>query len=78
MQSTLTSRGQVTIPRDIRQHFGLMQGMVVSFEIEGDHITLRPARISRQTQGSGFGLIKSRRKDVSAQLEVADLVTDAP
>ena len=41
MQTTLTSKGQVTIPQDVRQHFGLKQGMAVTFEIEGDHIALR-------------------------------------
>ena len=78
MQTTLTSKGQVTIPRDVRQHFGLKQGMAVIFEIEGDHIALRPARSPRQDGGSGFGLIKSRRKAVPADLDVASLLTDAP
>ena len=78
MQTTLTSQGQVTIPRDVRQHCGLKQGMAVTFEIEGDHIALRPARAPRQAEASGFGLIKSRRKGVPADLDVASLVTDAP
>ncbi len=76
--TTLTSKGQVTIPRDVRQHFGLTQGMALIFEIEGDHIALRPARASRQAEVSGFGLIKSRRKAVPADFDVASLVTEAP
>jgi hypothetical protein len=52
--------------------------MAVSFEIAGDHIALRPARANRQAQDSGFGLIKSRRKGVPADLDVASLVTEAP
>ena len=78
MQTTLTSKGQVTIPRDVRQHFGLKQGMAITFEIEGDHIALRAARSSGQVQASGFGLIKSRRKAVPADFDVASLVADAP
>lgn len=78
MQTTLTSKGQVTIPRDVRQHFGLKQGMAVTVEIEGDHIALRPARAVRQAQDSGFGLIKSRRKGVPADFDVASLVTETP
>lgn len=78
MQTTMTSKGQVTIPRDVRQHFGLKQGMAVTFEIEGDHIALRPARTASQAQDSGFGLIKSRRKGVPADLDVASLAVDAP
>ena len=78
MQTTLTSKGQVTIPRDVRQHFGLKQGMAITFEIEGDHIALRAARSPRQADASGFGLIKSRRKGVPADFDVASLVSDAP
>ena len=78
MQTTLTSKGQVTIPRDVRQHFGLKQGMAVTFEIEGDHIALRPARSVRRVQDSGFGMIQSRRKGVPADFDVASLVTEAP
>ena len=78
MLTTLTSKGQVTIPRDVRQHFGLKQGMAITFEIEGDHIALRAARSPRQADASGFGLIKSRRKAVPADFDVASLVIDAP
>ncbi len=78
MQTTLTSKGQITIPRDVRQHFGLKQGMAITFAIEGDHIALRPARSALQDGASGFGLIKSRRKGVPADFDVASLLTDAP
>lgn len=78
MQTTLTSKGQVTIPRDLRQHFGLKQGMAVVFEVEGDHIALRPSPAPRLTEASGFGLIKSRRKGVPVDLDMASLVTQAP
>ena len=78
MHTTLPSPGPAPIPRDVRQHFGLKQGMAVTFEIEGDHIALRPARSVRQAQDSGFGMIQSRRKGVPADFDVASLVTEAP
>lgn len=78
MQTTITSKGQVTIPRDMRRHFGLQQGMSVSFALEGDHITLRPAPAARQGAASGFGLIRSRRRGVPVDFDVAVLSTDAP
>ena len=71
MHTTLNSKWQVTIPREVRQHFGLKQGMAITFEIEGDHIALRAARSPRQADVSGFGLIKSRRKGVPADFDVA-------
>jgi len=39
----LTSKGQVTIPIGIRERLGLMPGMEVDFEVEGDAIRIRPA-----------------------------------
>jgi AbrB family looped-hinge helix DNA binding protein len=77
MQTTITSKGQVTIPRDVRQHFGLQQGMSVTFAVEGDHIALRPSRSARHNEASGFGLIR-RRRGVPADFDVASLSTDAP
>lgn len=78
MQTTMTSKGQVTIPRDVRQHFGLKQGMAISFEIEGDHIALRPAHVPSPSSPSGFGLVRSRRKGVAADFDAASLATSAP
>lgn len=37
----LTSKGQVTIPIDIRERLGLAEGVVVEFEIHGDVAVLR-------------------------------------
>ena len=78
MQTTITSKGQVTIPRDLRQHFGLAQGMAVTFEIEGDHIALRPAASVRQHAASGFGLIQSAVPGMAADFDVASLASEAP
>lgn len=78
MQTTMTSKGQVTIPRDVRQLFGLRQGMAVSFTVEGDHIALRPAPAARLEAASGFGLIQSRRRSLPADFDTASLCLDAP
>jgi len=78
MQTTITSKGQVTIPRDLRQHFGLAQGMAVTFEIEGDHIALRPAASVRHDVASGFGLIQSAVPGMAADFDAASLASEAP
>jgi hypothetical protein len=52
--------------------------MTITFAIEGDHIALRAARLPRQANASGFGLIQSRRTDVRADFDVASLVTNLP
>jgi antitoxin PrlF len=37
----LTSKGQTTIPRDVRDKLALSPGDVIAFEIEGDVVRLR-------------------------------------
>ena len=39
--SRITSRGQTTIPKRIRERANLLAGDVIAFEIEGTHVVLR-------------------------------------
>ena len=41
---SITSKGQITIPKALRQQLGLARGSRVSFELVGDHIELRAWR----------------------------------
>ena len=40
----ITTKGQVTIPQDIREKLGLMPHSEVAFEIDGDSVRIRKAR----------------------------------
>ncbi len=40
----ITSKGQVTIPQDIRNRLGLLPHTKVEFELAGDHARIRKAR----------------------------------
>ena len=42
--STISSKGQITVPREIRNRLGLKEGDRVEFVVENDRTTLRPAR----------------------------------
>jgi antitoxin PrlF len=44
LSSTISSKGQVTIPQEIRNRLGLKEGDRVEFVIEEGRTTLRPAR----------------------------------
>jgi antitoxin PrlF len=42
--SVLTSKGQVTIPKEVRLRLGLKEGERVEFVAEGDRTIIRPAQ----------------------------------
>ena len=37
-------KGQVTIPKDIRDKFGIKEGTKVVFEVRGDEIVIKPEK----------------------------------
>ena len=41
--STISSKGQITVPIEIRRRLGLKEGDRVEFVVEGDRTILRPA-----------------------------------
>jgi AbrB family looped-hinge helix DNA binding protein len=42
--STISSKGQVTVPQEIRNRLGLAAGDRVEFVVEGESTVIRPAR----------------------------------
>jgi AbrB family looped-hinge helix DNA binding protein len=46
----ITSKGQVTIPVEIRKRLGLGPGSLVDFSIDGEAVRIRKARV-RQDRG---------------------------
>jgi AbrB family looped-hinge helix DNA binding protein len=54
---TLTTKGQVTIPQDIRNRLGLMPGTRVLFDVVGDSVRIRRAG----EQGRGEALVAHLR-----------------
>ena len=72
--TTMTSKGQVTIPKAVRQQLGLQQGSRVAFVIEGDHAVLRPAVPDRAMPASGFGMVKVAGPALPADFDVASLL----
>ena len=73
--TSVTSKGQVTIPREVRQRLGIRQGSRIEFLLRGDdRVELRVERAPAPAANSGFGLLKSRRKAVAADLDPATLL----
>lgn len=72
--TSVTSKGQVTIPKDLRQQLGIRQGSRIEFRLVGDHVEMRVHGSPGIEQQSGFGLLKSRRKAVAADFDPAVLL----
>lgn len=53
----LTTKGQVTIPQEIRERLGLLPNTEVVFDVVGDSVRIRKA----PTQGRGRALIDRMR-----------------
>ena len=63
--TTMTQRGQVTVPSEVRRLLGLKPRDKVAFSIEDDEVRLTPARFTLE---SAFGSVKpaTRTRDFKA------------
>jgi len=62
--SSLTQKGQVSIPKSIRDHFGLKTSDKIRFSIQKNRIIAEPAL----TTESMFGFIKAKRPISDAEM----------
>ena len=72
--TSVTSKGQVTIPKELRQLLGIRQGSKMEFSLVGTDVIMRVRSSPVVEPTSGFGLLKSRRAAVPADLDPASLV----
>ncbi len=72
--TSVTSKGQVTIPKPLRQRLGLRQGSKVEFSLVGDHVEMRVFSKPANVPSSGFGMLKSKRAAVPADFDPATLL----
>ena len=72
--TSVTSKGQVTIPKELRQQLGIRQGSRIEFVLVGDHAEMRVRSSPTGVPGSGFGMLKSRRHAVPADFDPAVLL----
>ena len=61
MPTTVTSKGQVTVPKTIRDYLGLKTGSAVTFErLDSGEIVLRPAKARAKLRASIFAKLRGR------------------
>ncbi|MGB0723762.1 MAG: AbrB/MazE/SpoVT family DNA-binding domain-containing protein, partial [Gammaproteobacteria bacterium] len=59
--TTVTTKGQVTIPLEVRKQLGIRKGARMEFRVVGDHVEMRLSHQPEAVPESGFGLLKSSR-----------------
>lgn len=69
MTHTVGAKGQVVIPKELRDRFGIEPGDEVSFWDCDDHVALRPARSSETLRGRyrGLGLVDELESERRAE-----------
>ena len=58
MKSTLSSKGQVTVPAAVRQRLGLVAGTPVEFEVKGNVVVLRKGSAGENPIDRGWGRLE--------------------
>ena len=69
--TSVTSKGQVTIPKELRQRLGIRQGSRIEFLLVGDHVEMRVRSSPAGQARSGFGMLKSRRAALPTDFDAA-------
>lgn len=68
----ITSKGQVTIPIEIREHLGLLPHTEVRFEVEGN--TVRILREEKSVGGRGQRLLERIRGQATSGMSTEEIM----
>jgi antitoxin PrlF len=78
MATNLTSKGQVTVPKKIRDYLGLKPGAAVTFErLDSGEIALKPAHRRAKPKLSKFAKLRGRATVSMKTEEILALTRDA-
>ena len=70
--STISSKGQVTVPQEIRNRLGLVPGDRIDFVVEGDRTVIRPARAASnpfEKYRGVLGTFPGGKREINAWLD---------
>lgn len=68
----VTSKGQITIPKMVRERLGIEPGDSLEFQFEDDHLEVRPVRRRRLMEFRGlFRVPKDEARDFAEERERA-------
>ena len=60
LKSTISSKGQITVPAEIRERLGLDAGTVVLFDLQARGVLVRKGSVGEHPVHKVFGILKPR------------------
>lgn len=76
--STISSKGQVTVPIEVRHRLGLKQGDRVEFVFEDGRTVLKPARVEKNPFAAFVGILPAFSSLEEINAWIRDLRDDDP
>jgi AbrB family looped-hinge helix DNA binding protein len=70
----ITSKGQVTIPQDVRNRLGLLPHTEVEFEVAGDHARIRKAKAPAGAGLRGKRAIEALRGTADSHMSTDEIM----
>jgi antitoxin PrlF len=67
----ITSKGQVTIPREVREKFGLLPHTEIEFHVEGNTVTIRKSAAPAQ---KGRALVERMRGRATVRMTTDEIM----
>lgn len=75
MAHTVTSKGQVTIPKQVRQLLGIQAGSLVAFELtESGEVVLRPVAAGRRRTPAGRSRMAKLRGRATVKMRTEEIL----
>ena len=70
----VTSKGQVTIPEEIRNRLGLLPFTTVEFELAADHVRIRKATEGKKASRRGALLLNALRGSATTGMSTDEIM----
>jgi AbrB family looped-hinge helix DNA binding protein len=70
----ITSKGQVTIPQQVRIRLGLLPHTEVEFELAGDHARIRKVKQSGKAGAIGLNALHALRGAADARMSTDEIM----
>lgn len=70
----ITSKGQVTIPQEVRNRLGLLPHTEVEFEVAEDHARIRKAAHSPHSSGRAGRVLEALRGSATTRMSTDEIM----